>query len=235
MRTPHAAWILTLAGLLSVTTTASAQFWPGRGYYDDAGVWGAYTSAINNATSRYVAQSDRLAGERFANQQMLAQQRGIQNTLSSQATARTQEVLSQQQSNRDLWFQVQQQQMAQRRAMGGAGSAAPSIPVGLESVAPSVAPQVADDIIPWPPVLCDPRFAQERAEIEAPYRGKQGLSAHPTKAQYETMIATASDMKVTLGHLTNEISAREYLDTEKFLDQLSDEARQRIKELAPAK
>ncbi|MEN6407404.1 MAG: hypothetical protein ABFC77_13155 [Thermoguttaceae bacterium] len=235
MRTPHAAWIITLAGLLSVSSTAMAQFWPGRGYYDDAGIWGAYTSAINNATSRYVAQSDRLAGERAANQQMLAMQRGIQNTLSSQATMRTQNALSQQQNNRDMWFQVQQQQVAQRRSMGPTAYASPSIPVGLESVPTTPAPQVATDIIAWPAVLCDPRFAQQRAAIEAPYRGKSGLSASPTKAQYQTMIDTATDMKATLGHMTNEISAREYLDTEKFLDQLSTEAEQRIKEMAPAK
>ena len=92
----------------------------------------------------------------------------------------------------------------------------------------------ATDIIPWLPVLCDPRFAAQRAIVEAPYRRQP--KSNPTVADYQNMIAAAGQMKAILGQMTAEISAQEYLNAEKFVDQLTTESEGRIKtdEAAPA-
>jgi hypothetical protein len=238
MRHTGNAVVLTLVSLV-LSTTATAQMHPGRSYHgpygyganDFAGVWGAYTSAINYSTTRYVAEQDHLAGQNAAMMQNSMMQSGIRNTLSSQADMRTQNILGQQQANRDWWFQVQQQQSAQRQLaaarpmVGGVPSA------GFESAAPVPAPrpQVATDIIKWPSLLGDSRFAEQRAKVEAPYRSAPKGQANPTVADYEAMIDAAGKMKAILGQMTAEISAQEYLGVEKFLDQLAAEARGRIK------
>jgi len=233
MRPALAIPMILIAGLFGAASPASAQFWPGYGYYGDAGVWGAYTSALHDSTSRYIAQSDRLMGERAANQQMTAMQSGIRNTLSSQANLRTQTAMSQQQSNRDWWFQIEQQQLARRRAAGAMGSpaTAEAAMATMRQESPAM-PQVATDVIPWLPVLCDPRFAAERAIVEAPYRHADGKPTEPTEADYQRMIEAAGQMKTILDQMAGEISAREYLDAGKFLDQLAAEARGRIEKAA---
>lgn len=235
MRSTFAIPTILFAGLLGAASPASAQFWPGHGYYGDAGVWGAYTSGMYDSTSRYIAQSDRLMGERAANQQMMAMQSGIRNTLSNQANLRTQNAMSQQQSNRDWWFQVEQQQLARRQTAGAMGSpaTAQAAMAALRQETPAMQ-QVATDIIPWLPVLCDPRFAAEREVVEAPYRRAGDQQAAPSVADYQQMIEAAGRMKTILDQMAGEISAREYLDAGKFLDQLVAEARERIEKAAPS-
>jgi hypothetical protein len=216
--------VILMSGLLAFAATAQAQFWPRHhgGYYggDDMGVWGAYASAIESSTSRQIAEQNRLAGAQAAMQQNAALQNNIRNTMTSQAQERTQDLLAQRQSNRDWWFQVQQQQTANRLALAARSA-------GVEAI-PAVAPryEAPTDVIKWLPVLCDPRFAEQRAAIEAPYR--RVPKQQPTVADYEKMIDAAQQMKVTLGQMTAEISAQEYLNAEKFLDQLAAEARGRI-------
>ncbi len=235
--------------LVTSSTAALGQAWPGYGRYrggyggyggygEDAGVMAAYSSAVNSASMRSAAQADRSAGEQAAARQMAAMQGGIRNTLSTQAEARTQSLLSQQQSNRDWWFQVQEQQMAQRRSLASStGAGAAGQVVGFES-APiaSTTPQAATDIIKWMPVLCEPQFAEQRARVEAPYRrGSSGLGT-PTAADYKAMIDAAQQMKTILGKMTAQISAQDYLGAEKFLDRLAAEAKERLpKEDAGAK
>jgi crotonobetainyl-CoA:carnitine CoA-transferase CaiB-like acyl-CoA transferase len=156
-------------------------------------------------------------------------QSGIRNTLTTQAQTRTQDILGQQQSNKDWWFQVQQQQMAQRRAMPALASGGGAPAAGFESARSAAAqPEVATDIIKWPSVLRDPQFAQERARVEAPYRRAPKGEAIPTVDDYKNMIDAAEQMKTILGQMTAEISAQAYLNTVKFLDQLAAEARGRI-------
>lgn len=226
--------ILAACWFLTPATTVFGQMWPGHGGgrsysggyygYGDSGAWGAYSSALNNATSSYAAEQNRLMGQRAAMGQSAMMQSGIRNTLTTQAETRSQNINNQRQSNSDWWFQVQQQQVAQRQSMGSRSSMALTPAVSFES--PRVEPQAATDIIKWLPVLCEPRFDADRAKIEAPYRRTPKASL--TAADYQSMIEVAGQMKATLGQMTAEISAQDYLTAEKFLDQLIAEARGRI-------
>ena len=145
MRRTYLLGILAVVLLFTPSAKAWGQMWPGRGYrgdyggyggyYGGDGAWGAYTSALNNATSRNVAEQDRLAGQNAAMQQRAMMQSGIRNTLTTQAQTRTQDILGQQQSNRDWWFQVQQQQLAQRQTMAARPSAGAAPVAGFESAA----------------------------------------------------------------------------------------------------
>ncbi len=214
--------------LLFVPASAGAQFWPGPDYWGGGyGAWGSAVAARADATQRNLAQQQHLASERIAAQQSAAMQAGIRNTLSTQADMRTQSILSQQQSNRDWWFQVQQQQTAQRRAMS-AGAVARPDPTFVPTAPASSGPPVATDIIPWPPVLWNSRFAEQRAAVEAPYRREAGTQATRTAADYESILEAAGHMKRLLEAMTAEISAQDYLLADRFLDQLAAEARGRI-------
>lgn len=217
---------LTAFFLSFMTAAASAQFWTGYGGDGGYGGWGgAQVAQQADATMRNIAEREHTASQTMAAQQNAAMQGSIRNTLSTQAEMRTQGILNQQQSNRDWWFQVQQQQQAQRRAMAASGrplAAETFVPTAV----PSRSPSVATDIIPWPPVLWDSRFAQQRTLIEAPYRRETTR----TVADYESMIEAAGQMKLVLGDMTSELSVQEYLHAEKFLDQLAAEARSRTEQ-----
>ena len=228
MRKTLATAILTALWPLIAAATAEAQFWPGYGNYGGYGAWGAYAAGMENATTRSIAEQNRLAGQLAANQQMAAMQSNIRNTLSTQADMRTQNILNQQQSNRDWWFQVQQQQLAQQRAMSSGSAAAAAVAQTVESI--PTAPQAATDIIPWPPILREPRFAEQRALVEAPYRRVPKGQAIPTIEDYQNMIKAADQMKILLDEITSDITAQQYIQANKFLDQLTAEARGRIEE-----
>ena len=81
-------------------------------------------------------------------------------------------------------------------------------------------------IIPWPPVLCDPRFAYERATVEAPFRRSLQGQGNPAAEDYQGIIDAVEQMKAILRQMTAEISVREGLSAERFLDQLAAEARE---------
>jgi hypothetical protein len=226
--------ILAAGWLLMVASAAEAQFWPGYGYDGGYGAWGAYAAGMENATTRNIAQQDRLAGQLAANQQMAAMQNNIRNTLNTQAEMRTQMINSQQQSNSDWWFGVQQQQLAQRQAMSRGSASASAAAAAAQAVEQiPTAPQAQTDIIAWPPVLCDARFAEQRAMVEAPYRRVPKGQAKPTVEDYQNMIKAVDQMKILLNEMTSEVSAQVYLHAEKFLDQLATEARGRIGQTKP--
>jgi len=214
--------------LLMPAMPTMAQFWPGYGYGYGYGAWGGY--GMSNSTNRYIAQSDRIAGERAARQQRTAQQNSIRNTMAADARQRTQEIQGQQQSDRNWWFQVQQQQVAQRRS-AGPRMAAPMVPAtSFEPAAPTTS-RASTDIIKWLPVLCDPQFADLRAKVEAPYRrASKGLS-NPTADDYRGMIEATAQMKTILKGMAAKISAQEYLNAETFLDKLASEAQDRIEKM----
>ncbi len=229
LRKLPAAASLAMLCLLSAPGSASAQVWPGYGYWGGGyGGWGgAEVAEQADSTMRNIAAQQHAASQSIAAQQNATMQANIRNTLETQADMRSQSILNQQQANRDWWFQVQQQQMAQRRALSaGAGPAARQA-----FVPPSTASRTASaatDIIPWPPVLCDSRFAQQRALVEAPYRRDDGMRTKPTVADYENIIKAVDQMKDILAGMTSEILAEPYLHAEKFLNQLAAEARERI-------
>lgn len=241
--------LLTSICVLAFAFTAMGQLHPGShghygqhayggygGYYDDYyggyGAWGSVASAMNTASARYAAQQDRMAGQAAADLQRGMMQSNIRNTLGTQASIRTQDILNQNELNRDWWFQVQQQQVAQRQALAAqAAPVAMMSSAGLEAV-PSPKPEssAATDVIRWQSTLCDPRFSADRAKVEAPYRRAPKGKAVPTTADYQNMIDAAQHMKLLLGQMTADVSAQDYLSAEKFLDQLAAEAHGRIEQ-----
>ena len=205
------------------------------GYGDDAGVMALQASAMSQASASRAAQSNRLMGQNAAMQQSAMMQSGIRNTLSSQANAQTQNILSQQQSNRDWWFQVQQQQMAGRQGYERGSPALVAGGFGAEPVAGGFAvagpgPEVAMDIIKWPTVLQEHEFASRRALIEAPYRRSPPALSVPTADDYRNMVKDVEEMKAILEwRLTvkSGLDTNEYEQAKAFLDKLGQEASER--------
>lgn len=234
-------------GLIACAGPAFGQIWHGHGYpygnggWGDSGGWGALGSL--SATSQYnttrnIQSANQLAGQNIAAQQQAAMQGNIRNTMMSQAQTQTQNILNQQQSNKDWWFQVQQQQVAQRQAMAGrmpptmppASSFEPSAAVAAASTPDTNAtPAPADEVMQWPTALQDSRFAALRNEVESPYRRTPGKLSYPTAAEYQAMLGPIEQMRSLLGQMTGDISARDYLDAEKFLNLISQQAQQRAK------
>jgi hypothetical protein len=233
-------------------STASAQLFPRRrnsGAYDadyyDAAV-GAAALSSSNAAARSTAQG-------FQQWSQLPTQGPGGGMTDRGADRRVERDYSQQQANRDWWFQVQAQQVADRRA--AAPSAPPTVqltptpiplspsraasitdssiyaaPASMGFESSSYTPPVTSTVIRWPPVLCYPRLDQERAKVEAPYRRKsdgQGPS-NPTAADYKNMIEATARMKTILQGLKDDVSRQDYVDAVAFLDQLADEARARL-------
>ena len=202
------------------------------GYGDDAGVMALQSSAINQASARNVAQSNRLIGQSAVIQQNAMMQSGIRNTLSSQADTRTQNILSQRQSDRDWWFQVQQQQLAQRPAYRSSSPALAACGFGTEPAADGFTAagadsQVATDIIKWPTALQEKEFASRRALIEAPYRRSPPALSTPTAEDYRDMVKTVDEMKAILEwRLTvkSGLETKNYEQAKAFLDTLGQEA-----------
>ena len=89
----------------------------------------------------------------------------------------------------------------------------------------------SSDVIRWPAILTDSRFAAEREQIEAPFRRALSGGPTPTVADYRTIIAASEQMKVKLRGMAPELIASEYLVLDSFLDQLEGEGRGRIEEL----
>lgn len=233
MRCTCSIAVLAVALVGMWAATASAQMWPGRryassSYYDgyDSGALAA-GFALNSADNaqRNVTQSYQEWSQRAASSQMSRMESGIRNTMNAGDQQYTQNLDNQQQSRRDWWFQVEQQQAAQRQAEAARYAA---IPAGFEAGAAPNAPKAKTDVIKWPPLLQAPPFASERAEIEAPYRrNATGLSV-PTAADYQNMIKTVEQMKATLKAMTARITAEEYFNAQGFLDELAHEARERL-------
>jgi hypothetical protein len=258
--------IVVLAAWMALSaTTASAQLFPGGSRRNSSYDIGAYDAAVgmnalnsSNAAARGMAQTYQAWGQQATSSQMSATQSGIRDAMSADAQQRAQGIYGQQQTNRDWWFQTQEQQVAQRQAAASqpragaatypsaatpyvpssavaANSASPYTPpagmLGFES-SPYVAP-ASSGIIKWLPVLSGPGFARQRAEIEAPYLcSPKGLS-NPTPEDYRNMIETAGQMKTMLKRMADAISAQDYLNAVAFLDQLAAEARGRL-EKTPA-
>jgi hypothetical protein len=254
MRKIYVLGILVLVWLVTSSAMVLAQRYSrsGRyggyggygGYGDDAGVMALQSSATEQASMRSAAESDRLMGQTAAMQQNAMMQSGIRNTLSSQADARTQNILSQRQSNRDWWFQVQQQQAAARPAYGASSPALAACGFGAEPAVGRFTVVGADseaamDIIKWPSTLQEREFASRRALIEAPYRkSPPGLST-PTAEDYRDMVKNVDEMKAILEW---RLTVKSGLDTESydqakaFLDKLGQEASERsVKPVKPPK
>jgi hypothetical protein len=202
-----------------------------------AGALGSLSATRQYNTTRDIQSANKLAGQNIAAQQSAAMQSNIQNTMMGQAQSQTQNLLNQRQANKDWWFQVQQQQVAQRQAAGSRmppTMAPPGFePATIASAAPApaaeAAPKVADDVMQWPLALQDARCAALRSAIEAPYRRTPGKMSYPTRDEYLAMLQPIKQMRGLLGQMTGELTAREYLDAEKFLNLVAQQAQERAK------
>jgi hypothetical protein len=219
-------WAL-VAGFLMVVPfcqTAAAQIFPGA---YGVGGWGAYPVA-SAPLGAYSFSQQRTESQQIGAARSLAASTMTRGAMLSDAESRTQAARGQQQSNRDWWFQTQQQQMEQARAAATRGSPGPMAtfePSAYTAARPASAP-ATDSVIRWPAVLSEQPFAAARALVEAPYR--RNPVTNPTTADYENMLKGVSDMKAVLKKVTAEISAQEYLDAESFLDKLAGEVKGRL-------
>jgi hypothetical protein len=222
MKYRRSTMAIAVLGILAFASPVVAQFWPNSPYMG-YGVWGEQFN-----TTRDIAQQNYQTGQIAAMGQNMAVQSGIRNTLINQAQTQTSALQSQRQSNKDWWFQMQEQQMAERRATAGRSSQQGAFQPSSPAVAyAEPRPTASTDIIPWLPVLQDPRFSAERAAIESPYRrASSGLST-PTPADYRNMLKSIDRMKAILRQITGELSARDYLQADAFLDKMAQEARER--------
>jgi hypothetical protein len=211
-----------------------AQRWPGcdhccPGYYGGYGGGGVLLYDLGGcAARRWNSQSQQhLLGQQIAAAQAAALQSDIRNAMAAEAQRRSEQVFVQQQADRDWWLQVQQQQVAERQqaaqwvAMTAAFKPAPR--------------QAPTDPIKWPLLLQAPPFAEQRSQIEAPYRRGSKGSRTPMAADYKNMIRAAEQMRSILKGMTATLTAHEYLDSQAFLDRLAAEARDRLEKATPKK
>jgi hypothetical protein len=227
--------VLAAAWLGGSVTTLQAQCWSGcrhccPGYYGGYGGGGVVLlyDLGGYAARRYVGQSQQhLLGQQIAAAQAAALQSDIRNAMAVEAQRRSEQIFSQQQTDRDWWLQVQQQQVAQRQQ-------AAQWAVMTAGFKPA-RPRAPTDLIKWPLLLQAPPFAEQRAQIEAPYRGSSKGSRTPTAADYKSMIQAAEQMRSILKEMTATLTAHEYLDSQAFLDRLAGEARGRLEKATPKK
>jgi hypothetical protein len=228
--------VVRLSGLIVAAMLASpAAFgqWLPNPYYG----WGGFGyggSYVNTANTNFTQQ--RIANAEITGAARLARQQSASNMMMQQAQSRTAGILDQRQNYADWWHQTQQRQFAQQppRASGGPLAAvgpAPVAPVAAQSTSGTAPTGTPSDVIRWPAILTDSRFAAEREQIEAPFRRALSGGPTPTVADYRAIIAASEQMKVKLREMAPELIASEYLALDAFLDQLEGEGRGRIEEL----
>jgi hypothetical protein len=231
MRRASLIVVLAAVWLAGSATTLQAQCWPGYrhycpGYYDGCGFAFIYNLGGACGGRRYWAQSQYLLGQQIAAVQTAELQGGIRDAMSVEAQRRSDQIYARQQADHDWWLQVQQQQIAERQQAAEFAA----MTAGLKS-----APKAATDVIKWPSLLQAPQFAEQRAQIEAPYRrNSKGLSA-ATAADYKNMIESVAQMKLILKGMTARLTAQEYLDSQAFIERLAAEARDRLEKATPKK
>ncbi len=247
MRRTHLIAILAMLLIETSAATVSAQMFPGRrygpgyygGYYDSGALAAGVGLGSASSSERNAAQSYQSWRQQASSSQMSGMESGIRNSVNSGDRRYSQDLYNQQQANRDWWFQVQQQQVAQRQAAASRYAVPPAgfaaAPAGFEAASVPAAPKANSDIIKWLPLLQAPQFAAQRAQIEAPYRrSSKGLSI-PTAEDYRNMLKAVGQMRVTLKGMTNDITAQQYLDADAFLNELAREINDRLGTAEPKK
>lgn len=212
--------------------TAVAQMGPAARY-----VYGGWGGNSSYNTSRNIAAQQHAAAASRGFQQT----RYVQNTIRSATMGGGASTMpSAEQAARD-WMYRQQSRVAP--APRQSSNAPPPVSPGAMSPSPSyvastlqmqTAPPKADDLIKWPALLRNSRFAEQRATVEAPYRRPSSEDGGPTVDDFHKMVDATAEMKLILKGMANEIRASQYLDAEKFLDTLAAEAREWAKRKAEA-
>lgn len=233
-------FVLSLLVPLMFATTAVAQIGPYGNYY---GGWGAHPyaaiGAINSTqnTMRTISAERQAASQQQAAQRSAALQSSIRDSLASGGRARAEGIANQQRTEQDWWFQQQQRKMAENRARESrrpAFGASAAVPRSFVPSTPQTeAPQASTDIIKWPTVLRDARFAQQRTRVEEPFRRVASGGTAVTVNEYRAIVDATQQMQNTLEQMSYEISAGAYQGVEKFLLQLADEARGKIASATP--
>ena len=231
-------FMLVVGGLLGVANTCVAQYLP---YY--TGGWGSYPSSYE--MNRKAAQQDRNAARQQTMAMDMAAAKSAEQTLTTQAEARTRYLVGQQESSRDWWFSQQQRQMEQRQAMAAsrpsgmpAAGSSPFLPSSIRNATPppaqppqspsAAAPQRSSGPIQWPTLLLDPRFAQERAAMERLFLARTPEDSGVDSKNYEAVLTTAEEMKQTLRQMASELNAAEYQMVNDFLVSLVEQAKAKV-------
>ncbi len=237
MQCMYRSGIILALGLLltgGLADSASAQIGPYGSYYrGGVNPYSGYRSTYN--TLSRVAADQKSQAQSRAIQQNTAVQQGIRSTLMSQSQARSAQIRSQQQQKQNWWMENLQRQSA-------APASYRAVPVTSTSVAnaatlatsSSLTGRAATDIVPWPGLLQDSLFDDQRAAIEKPYRERTPGSGRPTLDEYRMIIETAAAMKKGLVQLASRVSAADYLAAGQFLDALAAEAETKSKAKAAA-
>ena len=244
MRSSTTSRVFIALGLLVpviLTQTAMAQVGPFGYDHGYGGAWGAaaYGASVSraNTQSRIAAERHSQAQSRAVNQNMVVQQ-GIRSTLAGSAQSRTQAARSEQQGARDWWFQHQlQASRTPRQPVSPSVAGAPQR-TGASGRSTSESPdgKGTADVINWPYVLRGPRFAEQRARVESPYRD-QTPDTGPTAQDYREMVDAAAQMGTILKGMSRSIPPIDFQQAQNFLDNLTVDARARAKRKAaePAK
>jgi hypothetical protein len=180
-------------------------------------------------TQRRLAQERNLVGQQIAAQQTAALQRSIHDAAAADGQRRADQMFLQQQAGRDWWGQVQQQQIAARQ------QAAMLTAMAAPKPEPSAAAKVATDVVKWPPLLQGTQFAEQRTQIEAPYRRKAKSPIAPTAADYQKMLQGVEQMQSTVKTMAPGITAQQFFDARAFLDHLTADIRGRLDKLTVKK
>jgi hypothetical protein len=226
--------VLAAAWLGAPATTLQAQCWSGCHHYYPGycgsygcGVVLLYDLGAASIARRCLGQSQHLLGQQIAAAQAAALQSDIRGAMAADAQRRCEQIYGQQQADRDWWLGVQQQQIAERQQAAQWAA----MMVGFRPAWP----QVASDLIKWPLALQAPPFAEQRAQIEAPYRRGPKRSSSPTAADYRSIVTAVEQMRSTLKEMTAKLTAEEYFKSREFLDRLAAQARQRLENATPKK
>ena len=237
---PRTPWIRLIFALSAISCLPVASATAQRGPYGYGYGWGAYPYNLDSAynTSRQIASQQHLAAQKHAFQQSARTEGSIRNTLSSEARRATQGITAQQQGAKDWWFKQEQRKLAERKqqtqqlaALRASGFVDPNAADPAAAAAPE--PELAHPqsqpaqtgVTPWPNLLRDSRFEASRAKLEAVFREWKSPKHPLTPEQYRKILDGIGEMKTTLRDMAHDITAAEYLATEKYLDGLVYEAR----------
>lgn len=96
----------------------------------------------------------------------------------------------------------------------------PPASAGTATIASEPAP-----LIPWPTILRDARFSDQRARVETPFRRDLGSQPNLSAADCQNIAEAGEQMKNILWQMGSSVSTQDSMEAERFLSQLIAEAR----------
>jgi hypothetical protein len=214
--------ILILAAL-----PAQAQFVPGPYYSSDMGVLGSATAAYQSATQQQAYSNYRQMGAASSMAHSMAWM-NINRNMQAEAASSPATVPDAAQAARDWMYQQSSYSRPSPRPTSlpstSLSYAAPQRPVVQqpEKAAPK-------EIMLWPTVLKDKRYAKERTAVESPFRRAYADKKPLTVKDYEMIILVLEKMKVGVEGMKAQLVETEYDSVQQYLDDLIADAEKRIK------